>query len=371
MTQEDVKDEFIKNYEPIIGITQGDPAGVGPEIIAGAWRDLFPAPDEPGSLALPPSRPFVFGDPDVIAQGIRLRDVHARVVPVPADKVAELARQYPEIGGPDLIPVVPCCQPEVANVVLGQISPEGGEAAYRSLNRAIDLALAHEIDAIVTAPLHKESLNLAGRHYPGHTEILAERCGVKDFGMALYLGPCRALASPTGLGVVHVTLHTSMRHALEGVTRQNVFEKIGLIRRFMRAILKKEPKIGVCALNCHSGDGGLFGDEEITTIAPAIRDAQRAGAVVAGPFPADTLFLDAKNGRFDGIVAIYHDQGHIAVKMLDMFGAVNIALGLPIIRTSVAHGTAFNIAGKGIAKTTSLIEATRIATLFAEQGLTP
>ena len=358
---------------PIMAITMGDPAGVGPEIIAGAWRDFFAEERLRSSnvFPLPKTRPFVFGDPEMIARGAALRGVDLKIVPVDANDVNDAANDYASVGGGDVVPVVPCCAHDVARVAIGKICPEGGDAAFRSLNRAIDLALARKVDAIVTAPLHKESLHLAGHNYPGHTEILAERCKTTDFGMALYLGPCASLASPTGLGVVHVTLHTSMRNAVDAITRRGVVEKIGLMRRFMTTILGREPKIGVCALNCHASDGGLFGDEERTIVAPAVEEARGSGADVAGPFPADTLFLDAKNGLYDGIVAMYHDQGHIAVKMLDMFAAVNVALGLPIIRTSVAHGTAFNIAGKGLATTKSLIEAIRVAALFAKKHETP
>ena len=365
--------ETSKSVAPVVAVTMGDPAGIGPEIIAGAWPDFFASErvDSSNAFPLPQTRPFVFGDPDVVARGARIRGVNLKIVPVAATDVAEVASRYADVAGADAVPVVPCCDPSVADVEIGKISPEAGDAAFRSLNRAIDLALTGDVAALVTAPLHKESLNLAGHKYPGHTEILAERCGTRDFGMALYLGPCAAIQSPTGLGVVHVTLHTSMRRALEGVTTQNVFEKIGLIRRFMTTILEREPKIGVCALNCHAGDGGLFGDEEIRVIAPAIEEARRDGADVKGPFPSDTLFLDAKNGLYDGVVAIYHDQGHIAIKMLDMFAAVNVALGLPIIRTSVAHGTAFNIAGKGVATTKSLVEAVRVAAIFAARRKTP
>lgn len=361
------------SYAPILAITMGDPAGVGPEIIAGAWSDFFETGRVRSASAapLPKTRPFIFGDPAMIARGAKIRGVELKIIPIEAKDVANAAKDYDAIASSAVAPVVPCCDPDVASVEIGEITPQGGDAAFRSLNRAIDLALAREVDAIVTAPLHKESLNLAGHKYPGHTEILAERCRVKDFGMALYLGANQALKSPTGLGVVHVTLHMAMREAVDALTPRGVFEKIGLMRRFMSTILDRDPKIGVCALNCHAGDGGLFGDEEIRIIAPAVRRAQRAGVVVAGPYPSDTLFLDAKNGLYDGIVAMYHDQGHIAVKMLDMFAAVNVALGLPIIRSSVAHGTAFNIAGKGIATTKSLLEAARVAALFARKGETP
>ncbi len=368
-----MEDVATKVKEPIIAMTMGDPAGVGPEIIAGAWRDFFEREhtESANAFPLPKTRPFVFGNPDMIARGVAVHKLDLQIRAVDAEELADAARNYAAFGGPDAIPVVPCCDASVARVEIGKISPEGGDAAFRSLNRAIDLALEHKVDAIVTAPLHKESLNLAGHRYPGHTEILAERCGTKDFGMALYLGPCAAIKSPTGLGVVHVTLHTSMRKAIDAITEEGVYEKIGLMRRFMKTILRREPTIGVCALNCHAGDGGLFGDEEIRIIAPAVKRAQEERVDVAGPYPADTLLLDAKNGLYDGIVAMYHDQGHIAVKALDMFAAVNVALGLPIVRTSVAHGTAFNIAGQGIATTKSLIEAVRVAALFAQKGETP
>ena len=353
------------NITPTLALTMGDPAGVGPEIIAGAWSSLF---TRSGAFPLPPSKPIVFGDPETMKRATKIRGVDAQIKEIAS--IDEAREQYDAFGA-DVMPVVPSCASNVGNVKLGEISSEGGDAAFRSLNRAIDAALARQVDGIVTAPLHKEALNLAGHKFPGHTEILASRCGVSNFGMALYLGPCAALASPTGLGVVHVTLHESMRRALDDVTFENVRAKIGLIRRFMTTILGREPRVGVCALNCHAGDGGLFGDEEIRVIAPAVEDARRNGANVAGPYPSDTLFLDAKNGLYDGIVAIYHDQGHIAIKAFDMFATVNVALGLPIIRTSVAHGTAFNIAGKGVAKTQSLLEAVRVAAIFASKRETP
>ena len=358
-----------KTDAPILAVTMGDPAGVGPEIIAGAWPSFFPNGASGPAFALPKSRPVVFGDPQCVAAAAKLRGLDARAVPV--DSPDDAARDYDRKFGPNAIPVLPCCGADAARVKYGAICAEGGEAAFRALSCAIDAALSGSVDAIVTAPLHKEALRLAGHNYPGHTEILAERCGVSDFGMALYLGPCPAIASPTGLGVVHVTLHESMRSAVERVSYESVLEKIGLLRRFMTAILGREPRLGVCALNCHASDGGLFGGEEREYIAPAVETARGQGADVRGPFPSDTLFLDAKNGLYDGIVAIYHDQGHIAIKLMDMFAAVNVSLGLPIIRTSVAHGTAFNIAGLGIAKTQSLIEAARVAALFALRGETP
>ena len=360
----DANVETTANGAPVVAITMGDPAGIGPELILGSWRDIF---DKTLARPLPTILPVVYGDPATIEKAKAFRPCSARVVEIASD----FDRANPALGRPDVIPVVSCCDSSVSTVKLAEISAAGGDAAFRCVNRAIDAALSKQVEAIATGPLHKEALNLAGHHFPGHTEILASRCGTSAFGMALYLGG-DSVASPGGLCIVHTTLHISMRKALDEVTTPNVLEKIRLVRRFMKTVLNgREPRIGVCALNCHAGDGGLFGDEEITIISPATRLAQAEGVDARGPFPADTLFLDAKNGLYDGIVAIYHDQGHIATKTIDMFGAVNVALGLPIIRTSVAHGVAFNLAGKGVATTRSMIEALRVAALFAIKHETP
>ena len=354
---------------PVLALTMGDPAGIGPEIIAGAWPALFPAEKSAKSARsrFPESCPVAFGHPDLIRRAAALRKTGAEVIEI--DSLDECGTpKWRKAYGPDRIPCLKTCSDDALKVKPGQIDPAGGEAAFTTLNRAIDFALANEIDAIVTGPLHKKSMNLAGHHFPGHTEILANRCGVKDYAMMLYLGPQENLASPNGLAVVHVTLHTAMKNVFRQITKKSVLEKCRLIHDFMSIVTRDVPRIGVCALNCHNGENGLFGDEEIKKIAPAVRAAQKAGLDVEGPFPSDTLMLDAKNGRFDGIVAMIHDQGHIAVKLLGMHKAVNITLGLPIIRTSVAHGTAFDRAWQGVAKTTSLIEAVRIAVLLAERN---
>lgn len=344
---------------PVLALTMGDPSGVGPEIIVGAWPEFF-------SDALPPSCPVVYGHPEVIARAAALYRHRVEVVEL-APNVPIRAVDYRRRFGPARIPCRRVCGDDALRAPLGEVNVLGGDAAFKTLNAAIDDALRSDVAAIVTAPLNKESMNLAGHHFPGHTEILAHRCGVKDFAMMLYLGADRNLASPDGLAVVHVTLHTAMTNVFRQITRASVKAKCRLIHDFMTIIKRgAEPKIGVCALNCHNGEGGLFGDEEIKKIAPAVRSLQKEGMAVAGPFPSDTLFLAAKNGAYDGIVAMIHDQGHIAVKLLGMHKAVNITLGLPIIRTSVAHGTAFDKAGTGKARTTSLIEAVRVAVLLAE-----
>jgi 4-hydroxythreonine-4-phosphate dehydrogenase len=213
-----------------------------------------------------------------------------------------------------------------------------------------------EADGIVTCPLHKEGLRAAGLHYPGHTEILGERTGTTRFAMLLH---------GDGLTVAHVTLHLALRDVFANLTTQRVRERIDLLDELLPALHGRRPRIAVAALNPHASDGGLFGDEEEKIIAPAIEEARAAGVQVSGPIPADTLFVRANKGEFDGIVATYHDQGHIAMKLRSGWRCVNVTAGLPIVRTSVAHGTAYDIAGQGVADESSLIEAARVAAKLA------
>ena len=246
----------------------------------------------------------------------------------------------------------------IKDVTIGRTSAAAGRAAYDFLCTAIELTRAGHADGIVTAPLHKEGLHAAGLRFPGHTEILAERTGVKEFGMMLY---ARGPNLPDGLGVVHVTLHMALRDVFANITTPAIFEKIRLLDAVMRRLCDHAPRLAVAALNPHASDGGLFGDEEHRIIEPAVRQAAASGIPVAGPWSSDTLFVRAQRGEFDGIVAMYHDQGHIALKLLSGLAAVNITLGLPIVRTSVAHGTAYDIAGNGTADPSSLVEAARVA----------
>jgi 4-hydroxythreonine-4-phosphate dehydrogenase len=210
---------------------------------------------------------------------------------------------------------------------------------------------------------------MAGCRFPGHTELIATRCGVENFAMMLYLGPSADLKGEHGLAVVHVTLHTAMRTIFDIITQENVLAKIHLANDFMLKMKGQPPAVGVCSLNPHAGEQGLFGQEELNIIAPTVMLACEEGINVSGPFPADTIMLRARDGEFDAVVAMFHDQGHIALKLLGMHQAVNITLGLPIIRTSVAHGTAFDIAWQGKANPTSLIEACRVAGVLANQKL--
>ena len=329
---------------PLVALTMGDVAGVGPEIIARAWGE---APLR--ELA----RPLVIGSPAVLERAIAWTGVEARVEVVDRPEDA-----HPAAG------VIPCLEgttQDLAGIAPGRVDPRAGRAAYDFLVTAIDLALAGRIEAITTLPLNKEALHAGGIRVPGHTEILAEHCGVREHAMMLYLPPPPGTDGP-GLGVVHVTLHVALRSVFQLITVDSVAEKIRLADRAMRALVAgRQPRIAVAALNPHAGEGGLFGDEEERIIAPAVSEARRAGFDVTGPVAADTLFARAVAGEFDAVVAMYHDQGHVALKTGGFDRAVNVTLGLPIIRTSVAHGTAYDIAGTGRAGTSSLIEAVKVA----------
>jgi 4-hydroxythreonine-4-phosphate dehydrogenase len=294
-------------------------------------------------------RPVVVGDPSWLRRALDQTGVAARVV-----SVRDPAAEEPTA---DVVPCVTATRQDLSRVAVGQVSAAAGRAAYDFLCAAIDQTLAGAAQGIVTAPLHKEGLRAAGLPYPGHTEVLAERTGTKQFAMMLYVD---------GLGVAHVTLHMALRDVFRHLSTAAVLEKTRLLDGLMRRLLDRQPRLGVAALNPHASDGGLFGDEEETLIRPAVDAARAEGIDVSGPWPSDTLFVRARAGEFDGVVAMYHDQGHIAFKLLaGGWRAVNISLGLPLVRTSVAHGTAYDIAGRGVADPTSLLEAARVAARLA------
>jgi 4-hydroxythreonine-4-phosphate dehydrogenase len=239
-----------------------------------------------------------------------------------------------------------------------KLDARSGQAAYEAVVLATRRAIAGQLAGLVTAPLSKAALHEAGHHYPGHTELLAELCGVDDFGMMLYLPKAELPDSRAGLGVVHTTLHCAIRTVPGQLTPGAIAAKCRLANAVMRdGFGLMEPRIGVCALNPHAGEDRLFGDEEERIIAPAVGMARAEGIAAAGPMPADTLMVRARDGEFDAVVAMYHDQGHIALKLLGMHRAVNITLGLPIVRTSVAHGTAFDRAWQGTAEATGMVAA--------------
>ncbi|MBI2825708.1 MAG: 4-hydroxythreonine-4-phosphate dehydrogenase PdxA [Planctomycetia bacterium] len=338
--------------QPLVALTLGDPAGIGPEVILGAWQ--HPQVHQW-------CRPFVVGHPEILRRAATLLGHNVKV-----HEIATPEEAAPTLG---VVPCLTACRDDAVDVPPARIDARGGQTAYDALVAAARLALDGRVDAITTAPLHKAALWQAGHHYPGHTELLAELCGVDDFAMMLYLGPNEQVRGAAGLGVVHVTLHVALRDALAALTTEGVLAKIRLADTAMRRLVDRAPRIGVCALNPHGGESGLFGREESTTIEPAVQAARAAGLDASGPYPADALMARARDGAFDAVVAMYHDQGHIALKLLGMHRAVNVTLGLPIIRTSVAHGTAFDIAWQGRARPTSMIEAIRVASELARRGV--
>ena len=343
-------------HRPTVALTLGDIAGIGPEVVALAW-------------ALPTlhdlARPFVVGDATILRRAVDRVGAAAWI------EVRTIARPGDARPTPGLIPCLELDQVaplDLASVAPGTIDLRAGAAAAAFLEAAIDLALAERVDAIVTLPLHKESLHRAGVRHPGHTEILAERCKVTEHAMMLYLPPEATGGSGSGLGVIHATLHVALRQVFDLLTVDSVAAKIELAAAALRPLTGgRSPRVAVAGLNPHAGENGLFGSEEAEIIAPAVARCQAMGVDVVGPIAADTLFGRAVGGEFDAVVAMYHDQGHVALKTIGFDQAVNVTLGLPIVRTSVAHGTAFDIAWQGRpVATSSLIAAVRVAARLVE-----
>ncbi len=338
--------------KPLVAITLGDPAGVGPETIVGAWTI---------SALHEVCRPLAVGHPDFLRRAVKLLELDIQVQEIKSPSEAA--------PSPALLPCLKSGDEDQLQAPPSQVSALGGQAAYAALILAADLALAGKVDAITTAPLNKGALVAAGHHFPGHTELLAERCGIPwdKVAMMLYLAPGSTVRGRAGLGVAHVTLHMALRDVFEHLTQERILASARLADAVTRAFLTPgklktaQPRIGVAALNPHAGEQGLFGDEELRIISPAVVAGKLEGLRLEGPLPCDTLMVRAAAGDFDAVVAMYHDQGHIALKLLGMHRAVNITLGLPIIRTSVAHGTAFDLAWQGRAETSSMVEAVRVA----------
>ena len=324
---------------PRIAITMGDPAGVGPEVIVKALAH---------AEVYAQCRPLVIGDRRRLerAGALTRSPLTVRAVSAPHEAAFEPGRiDCIDLG------LVPEALP------FGVLSPLAGEAAYRYVVRAVELAQAGAIDAICTAPLNKEALNAAGHRYPGHTELLAELTGTPEVSLML-LAP--------NLRVIHVTTHVGLVDAVARIDAGLVERTIARGRELLRRAGIDEPRIVVCGINPHAGEGGLFGrGEEETKIAPAIAACRAVGWRVEGPLPADTLFFRALRGDFDLVVAMYHDQGHGPVKAVAFDLGVNVTAGLPVLRTSVDHGTAFDIAGTGRADERSLLEALRQAALLS------
>ena len=335
----------------LLAITQGDPAGIGPETIAKAFRD---APDDLRGC-------FVVGDLATLRRAAQCvqrpgePSLPVALLTEPAQALSVPPRCLPVWQ----LPGVPGPQP------WGQISAEAGRAAADCVVWAARSALRGDIAGLVTAPLHKEALHAAGVDYPGHTELLQAEAAAHA-GVALADMPVRMMLASDELRTVLVSIHVSLRQALDAVTFDNVLQTLRITHAALLRSLGRAPHIAVAGLNPHAGEGGLFGREEIEYIAPAIAAARAQGLQVSGPLAPDTVFMRARHasghpGEFDVVVAMYHDQGLIPVKYLGVDKGVNVTLGLPLVRTSPDHGTAFDIAGQGVADAASLIEAVRMA----------
>ncbi len=338
-----------------IAITQGDPAGIGPEIIAKAFRD---APADLRGC-------FVVGDVATLRRAAQcierpgMPSLPVALIEAPAQALQPPPRCMPVLP----LPGLPGPQP------WGHIGAEAGRAAAECVVWAARAALRGEVAALVTAPLHKEALSAAGVDYPGHTELLQAEAA-RHRGVPLDAMPVRMMLASDELRTVLVSIHMSLRDAIEAVTPANLEQTLQITHAALLRTLGRAPRIGVAGLNPHAGEGGLFGREEVDTIAPAIATARAQGMDVHGPFAPDTVFMRARQapghpGEFDVVVAMYHDQGLIPVKYLGVDKGVNVTLGLPLVRTSPDHGTAFDIAGQGIADASSLVEAVRMARQLA------
>jgi 4-phospho-D-threonate 3-dehydrogenase / 4-phospho-D-erythronate 3-dehydrogenase len=333
---------------PRIGITMGDPAGVGPEITLRALRELRPRVAA-GEFDL-----TVIGTEAVMSECAASLGLEAVITPTVKGSA------WPVVS---LVEAAAATAP----LPLGQVSAEAGRLAHAAIARAVKLALDRELDAIVTAPINKEALNLAGFKFAGHTDLLASLTGSRD--------SCMMLAHDR-LVVTHVSTHVALAKVPSLVTRERVTRVIELTLEALATLNVGRPRIAVAALNPHAGEGGLFGTEDTDVLVPVVESFRARGLDVTGPLPGDTIFVKAVAGQFDAVVAMFHDQGHIPVKLLGFkidpktqqwvgLSGVNVTLGLPIIRTSVDHGTAFDIAGKGIANAQSMVEAIDYAARLA------
>lgn len=333
------------NARPRIAITLGDPTGIGPEVVARA----FTQPDLGTDAAL-----FVVGSTGVLDRAFDLIGSNLRSRSVDGTDAAAAAGRVNVIS--------PHHDDGLASLPYGETSPRAGAAAVEWASAAARLAMEGAVDAIATAPISKEAARLAGHEDFGHQEIYQNLAGVPRVLTMLLTN---------GLNVVHLTTHHPLRDAALHVTRERVLEALRLTHGFFTARGVPGPRIGVAALNPHGGEAGLIGTEEIQEIRPAVEDANAEGIAAVGPIPADSVFGQAIDGQYDAVLAMYHDQGHIAVKVHDWAASITLNIGLPFLRTSVDHGTAFDIAGKGIADSTGMIEAIRYAAEVSRTGRLP
>jgi len=321
---------------PLIGITMGDPAGIGPEIIIKAFSD---------NRIFEVCRPIVFGDEKILNRELKHAKTSLKLLPLDSIKDASFK--------PGAIAINPVSSLDPDRTIYGKPDKKTGAAMAGYIKAAVSSALAGEINAVVTAPINKKSLQDAGCDFPGHTEMLAHLTRTKEVVMML---------AGSTLRVVLVTIHCALKNVAPSLDPDRILRTIEVTNSNLKKYFSIEkPRIAVASLNPHAGENGLFGKEETEIIVPAINKAKEKGINATGPFPSDTLFYSASKGAFDAVVCMYHDQGLIPLKLLHFEDGVNITLGLPIIRTSVDHGTAYDIAGKGIANPTSLISAVKTA----------
>ncbi len=333
---------MAKREKAIIAVTMGDAAGIGPEIIVKALQD-----EQIYNIC----RPLVVGESSVIRQAIRLVNSPLKLNPVETIDAME--------GKHGVIDLLDLKNLDVKEVVMGHVSGTCGAAAMEYIARAAEMAMKGEVGAISTAPINKESVIQAGYEDTGHMKFLTRISSTADYAAMLVTGTLR---------VVHLSDHYSLKDACGMVTREGILAKLKLVNSSFRQWGFEHPHIGVAALNPHGSDGGLFGSEEAEQILPAVEDAKSMGIDARGPYPADSIFPRAIDGEFDVVLAMYHDQGHIAIKVHGFEKSVAVTLGLPFIRTSVDHGTAFDIAGKGIADSQSMEEAIRTAVNLSKEG---
>jgi 4-hydroxythreonine-4-phosphate dehydrogenase len=323
-------------HRPLLAVTMGDTTGIGPEIIVKALADegLYEV-----------CRPLIIGDYPAL--------VRAREICRPDLQIHETADPAGGTFRPGTLDILVLSRLGADSLGYGRPTPAGGAAMVGYILRAVDLALAGEVAAVVTAPISKAAMHLGGYHYPGHTELLAQRCQAPEFAMMLAGGAFR---------VVLATIHCPLREVPQRLNQADLVRLLSLTHRSLISDFGiSRPCLGVAALNPHAGEGGLFGDEEAQVIVPAITAARGQGLEVAGPLPGDTIFVRHQRGEFDAVVVMYHDQGLIPLKLLHFGDAVNVTLGLPIIRTSVDHGTAYDLAGTGHADPGSLKAALHLA----------
>lgn len=323
---------------PRIAITMGDPAGIGPEIAIKALGRCVK------KLS---AEIFIIGETSILSRAVRACGISAQF--------QSLESSTSPIQS-NVINILDVGAISVSDVFPGVESTKCGAASFAYIEKSIELGLRGEIDAVVTCPISKHSLHSAGYIYPGHTEIFAQKTSTLDYAMTFLLDK---------LAVVHVTTHCSLRSAIDAISTPLVLKNINLLNTFLIQLGIDNPRIAVGGLNPHAGENGLFGDEEISHIAPAVAQAREQGIDARGPFPPDTVFMRAFENEFDGVVSMLHDHGFVALKSRDFSSGVNVTIGLPFIRTSVGHGTAFDKAGKGIASEQSLCRAIDTAVLLA------